>query len=53
MVVDEIKKHGQPAVIVKTFLEAAEKSETLAGKSGIIITMGAGETNKVADMLTE
>ncbi|KKU77580.1 MAG: UDP-N-acetylmuramate-L-alanine ligase [Parcubacteria group bacterium GW2011_GWA2_47_64] len=36
---------------VATFAEAAKKAATLAGGSGVIITMGAGETNKVADIL--
>lgn len=51
MVVSEIKKNGQSARFVATFAEAAKKSAALAGGSGVIITMGAGETNKVADML--
>ncbi len=51
MVVAEIKKNNQPAFFVKTFADAAKKSAELAGAGGIIITMGAGETNKVADML--
>lgn len=52
MVVTEIKKNGQSAYSVKTFSEAAQKSSELAGARGVIITMGAGETNKVADILT-
>ena len=51
MVVAEIKKKGQSARFVATFAEAAKKSAGLAGGSGVIITMGAGETNKVADIL--
>lgn len=51
MVVSEIKKNGQSAHFVTTFSEAAKKSATLAGGNGVIITMGAGETNKVADIL--
>ena len=51
MVVDEIQKNKQSAYFVKTFAEAAEKATKFAGSDGIIITMGAGETNKVADIL--
>ncbi len=51
MVVEEIKKNGQLACFVETFSEASQKSAELAGTHGIIITMGAGETNKVADSL--
>ncbi len=51
MVVSEIKKNGQSAYFVKTFAEAASTSAELAGSDGIILTMGAGETNKVADLL--
>ena len=51
MVVKEIKENDQSACSVATFAEAAKKAATLAGGSGVIITMGAGETNKVADIL--
>ncbi len=51
MVVAEIKKNGQSAHFVSTFADAAKKSVELARGEGIIITMGAGETNKVADIL--
>ena len=53
MVVAEIKKNGQAAHFVKTFVEAAKKSSELAGVDGVIITMGAGETNKVSDILVK
>lgn len=51
MVVSEIKKNSQSAYISKTFAEAAKKSIKLSGNGGVIITMGAGETNKVANLL--
>ncbi|KKU68890.1 MAG: UDP-N-acetylmuramate-L-alanine ligase [Parcubacteria group bacterium GW2011_GWA2_47_16] len=51
MVADEIKKNNQPAYFVNTFAEAAQKAEELAGSDGVIMTMGAGETNRVADIL--
>lgn len=51
MVVSEIKKNSQFASFVATFAVAAEKSATLTGPNDVIITMGAGETNKVADAL--
>ncbi|MDO8483107.1 MAG: cyanophycin synthetase [bacterium] len=51
MVVAEIKKNSQPAHFTSTFSEAADLASKLSDKNGIIITMGAGETNKVADML--
>ncbi len=53
LVVEEIKKNGQAAYFVKTFAEAAEKATELVGTGGVIITMGAGETNKVADILVK
>ncbi|HEY4495808.1 MAG TPA: Mur ligase domain-containing protein [Candidatus Paceibacterota bacterium] len=51
MVMAEVNKNGQPAYLVSTFEKAAKKSAELAGAAGVIITMGAGETNKVADLL--
>lgn len=51
MVVEEIKKNKQSAYSVSSFNEAAKQSAGLAGGNGVIITMGAGETNKVADIL--
>lgn len=51
MVVAEIKKNEQSAQLVNSFAEACDKSLELAGSNGVIITMGAGETNKVADLL--
>ncbi|PIQ68192.1 MAG: hypothetical protein COV91_05385, partial [Candidatus Taylorbacteria bacterium CG11_big_fil_rev_8_21_14_0_20_46_11] len=53
MVVSEIQKNGGQAELVKTFEEAAQKANEYAGTDGLIMTMGAGETNKVADILTE
>ncbi|TSC83430.1 MAG: UDP-N-acetylmuramate--alanine ligase [Parcubacteria group bacterium Gr01-1014_17] len=51
MVMEAIKKNGKPAYFIKTFAEAAKKSTELAGVGDVIITMGAGETNKVGDIL--
>ena len=51
MVVAEIKKNGQYAYFVKTFEDAINKTKELAGSEDIILTIGAGETNKVADVL--
>ncbi len=51
MVVEGIKKNGEPAYLVSSFEEASKKATELAGAGGVIITMGAGETNKVADLL--
>jgi UDP-N-acetylmuramate-alanine ligase len=49
--VEEIKKNGRPAYLARTFEEAAKKAQTLSGKGDMILTLGAGETNKVADIL--
>ena len=51
MVVAEIKKNGKSAYFLQTFAESARKATELAGATDVIITMGAGETNKVADIL--
>ena len=51
MVVDAIKKQGKDAHLVQTFNEAASLAQNLCGAGDIIITLGAGETNKVADLL--
>ncbi|KKW10321.1 MAG: UDP-N-acetylmuramate-L-alanine ligase [Parcubacteria group bacterium GW2011_GWA2_49_9] len=51
MVVDEIKKQGKDAQLVATFAEAASLAQTLCGAGDLIITLGAGETNRVADIL--
>lgn len=51
MVVDEVKKNGKDASIVKTCAEAAALAETLCGKGDVILTLGAGDTNRVADIL--
>jgi UDP-N-acetylmuramate--alanine ligase len=50
MVVDEIKKNGKDAYVVQTFDEAAALAQKLCGAGDIILTLGAGETNKVADL---
>ena len=51
MVVDEIQKRGRDAYFVATFAESAKLAEKLSSAGDIIITLGAGETNKVADLL--
>ena len=51
MVVDEIKKKGKDAHLVSTFDDAAKLAEECSGAGDIIITLGAGDTNKVADIL--
>ena len=51
MVVNELKKNGKDAHLVTTFAEAAFLAQTLSSSDGVIITLGAGETNKVADLL--
>ena len=51
MLAAAIRKTGRSAYFAENFEEAAKKSAELAGANGIIITMGAGETNKVADIL--
>ena len=51
IIVVKIKKNGKDAHFVNTFAEASKRAIELFGANGIIITMGAGETNKVADLL--
>lgn len=51
MVVDEIEKNGKDAHIAETFTEAAALAEKLSSVGDLILTIGAGETNKVADLL--
>jgi len=51
MVVQEIKKNGVDGHIVDTFAEAAALAQKLCGTGDVILTLGAGETNKVADIL--
>jgi len=53
MVVDEVKKNGKDAHFSQTFAEAATLAQTLCEKGDLILTLGAGETNKVADMLVQ
>lgn len=51
MVVDEIQKNGKDAYLVNNFDEAAKLAKELSTDGDIILTLGAGETNKVADLL--
>ncbi|MSU56228.1 MAG: UDP-N-acetylmuramate--L-alanine ligase [Candidatus Taylorbacteria bacterium] len=53
MVVDAIKKQGKDAHLVQTFEESAALAQTLCGAGDLIITLGAGETNRVADLLVK
>lgn len=53
MVVDELKKNGKDAYFGTTFDDATELAESLTKSGDIIITLGAGETNKVADRLVD
>lgn len=51
MVAEEIKKNGKDAEVVQTFEEAASLAEKLSKEDDLILTLGAGDTNKVADIL--
>lgn len=51
MLASAIAKTGRSANFAKTFESAVALSTKLAGANDVIITMGAGETNKVADRL--
>ncbi len=51
MVVAEIQKNDTEAHFVETFAEAAALAEKLSGAGDLILTLGAGDTNKVADIL--
>ncbi|MES2995167.1 MAG: Mur ligase domain-containing protein [Patescibacteria group bacterium] len=47
---DEIRKHGVNAITLDSFDEIREKLEE-AGEGDVVMTMGAGDIYKVADML--
>ena len=51
MVVDEIKKKEKDAHFASSFDEAAALAQKLSAQGDIILTLGAGETNKIADIL--
>lgn len=51
MVVEEIKRNGENAELVQTFSAAAKHAQNLSDMGDLILTLGAGETNKVADLL--
>ena len=53
MIVDGVKKGGGDAHVAATFDEAAKLAVKLSAHGDIIITLGAGETNKVADILVK
>ncbi len=53
MVVDELKKNGKNAHLVQTFAEAAALAKKLSGTGDLILTLGAGDTNKIADLLVK
>mgnify|MGYP001610449513 CR=1 FL=1 len=51
MVVNEIKKNGKEAHFAASFAEAAALAEKFSSANDLILTLGAGDTNKVADIL--
>ena len=51
MVIDELRKNGKDGHFVQAFSDAASLAEKLCGAGDVILTLGAGETNKVADLL--
>ncbi|MEK7107570.1 MAG: Mur ligase family protein, partial [Patescibacteria group bacterium] len=51
MIVTEIKKKGQPAFFASNFADAVTRAKSLSKSGDLIITLGAGETNKVAALL--
>ncbi len=53
MVVEEIKKRNKDARLASTFSEAAALAQKLCGAGDLILTLGAGETNRVADLLVK
>ncbi len=52
MVVDEVRENGKDAHLAQNFDEAAVLAQELCEVGDLILTLGAGETNKVADILT-
>ena len=52
-IVDEVKKSGGDAHMATTFNEATKLALQLSSRGDVIITLGAGETNKVADILVK
>lgn len=53
MVADELRKNGKDAHLVSTFDEAAVLAQKLSEAGDLILTLGAGDTNKVADILVK
>ena len=53
MIADGVKKSGGDAHIANTFADSAKLALELSSQGDIIITLGAGETNKVADILAK
>ncbi len=53
MVVAEIKKNGQLAFFAPNFSDVVSRALSLSKSGDLILTLGAGETNKVADMLIQ
>lgn len=51
MIVDGVKKKGGDAHMTTTVDKAAKLTLKLSARGDIILTLGAGETNKVADIL--
>lgn len=52
-IIEKMKKYSKEGIYAKSFEEAAEIAKSLAQEGDIIITMGAGNVNEVADMLLE
>jgi len=51
VLIDELRKNGKDGHFVQAFSDAASLAEKLCGAGDVILTLGAGETNKVADLL--
>ncbi len=52
-IIDKMKKYSKEGIYAESFEEAAEIVKSLAEEGDIIITMGAGNVNEVADLLLE
>jgi UDP-N-acetylmuramate--alanine ligase len=51
MVAREVRRNNRLAAYAATFTAAAQLAEKLSGDADLILTLGAGEANKVADLL--
>lgn len=52
-IIDKMKKYSKEGIYAESFEEAAEIVKSLVEEGDIIITMGAGNVNEVADLLLE